>query len=82
MNSSCWPFSPPVHRLAEKVAPQRVSLVVVHHQGVHDELAGHSKGEFLSCDIPGIHDARIAERSLGHRNRHTSHYVVNNLVAA
>ena len=49
----------------EELAPQRLSLMVIHHQRVHDELPRHAEGELFVSQLSGIHDASKAEWSPG-----------------
>ena len=72
------PFDSP----AQKLAPQCSRLMVIHDQGVHDQLARHAKGVLDPVDLAGIHDARETERSPRHRDRHASDNVVDDLVPA
>ena len=69
-----------LNALARKLALKGAGLMVIHDQGVHDELARHSEGVEFPLDLANIHDARKTERSPGHRNRDTPDNIVDDLV--
>ena len=56
--------------------------MVVHHEGILDELPRHAEGVGAPVYVSGIYNARKAERSPGNGDRYTPNRVVDDLMAA
>ncbi len=70
----------PHQALAGEVSPQRLGLSVVHDQRRLVQLAGRAEVEQPIAELPLERQRRVAQRTVGHRHRHTAHLVVDDLV--
>ncbi len=64
----------------EELTPQRVRLVIVHNDRIHDELAGNAESEGLALDLAGKYHAREAEWSPSDRDGYTPDGIVHHLM--
>ena len=76
------PAQGPLNRLANELAPQAAGLMVVHYQGIHDQLTGHAKCQLPTSHLSAIYNGRKAEWSPGNRYGFPSHHVVDDFPAA